>query len=137
MEAKFYAELLKGLGLEGEDLPNQMDRDRWPEMKVRFAEIFRTKTRDEWAAVFDGTDACATPVLSPWEAHQHPHNQARGTFVEVEGVVQPGPAPRFSRTPAEVGRPPSPPGADTDEGLAAWGIAPEAIAELRSAGAIS
>jgi alpha-methylacyl-CoA racemase len=137
MEAKFYADLLKGMGLEGEDLPHQMDRERWPELKVRFAEIFRTKTRDEWAAIFDGTDACAAPVLSPWEAHTHPHNAARGTFVEVDGVIQPGPAPRFSRTPSAVTRPPSPPGADTDEGLAAWGLDDGAIAKLRESGAIS
>ena len=76
-------------------------------MKARFAAIFRTRTRDEWTAVFDGTDACVAPVLSPCEAHLHPHNAARSTFVEVEGVVQPAPAPRFSRTPSSVSRPPS------------------------------
>jgi alpha-methylacyl-CoA racemase len=137
IEAKFYAELLQGMGLDGEDLPDQMDRDRWPEMKQRFAAVFRTRTRDEWAAVFEGTDACASPVLSPWEAHLHPHNRARGTFVEVEGIVQPAPAPRFSRTPAEVSRPPSPPGADTDEALLAWGVEAEAVAALRKAGAVT
>jgi len=137
MEAKFYAELLKGLGLDGADLPDQMDRDRWPEMKERFAAIFATKTRDEWAAVFDGTDACAVPVLSPWEAHEHPHNKARRTFVEVDGVLQPAPAPRFSRTESVLRRPPSPPGADTDEGLAAWGLEASEIADLRESGAIS
>jgi alpha-methylacyl-CoA racemase len=137
MEAKFYAELLKGLGLEAEDLPDQMDRERWPEMKARFAAIFATKTRDEWAAVFDGTDACAVPVLSPWEAPDHPHNAARGTFVEVEGIVQPAPAPRFSRTPGEVRRPPSPPGADTDEALSAWGVPAGTVAALREAGTVT
>ena len=137
LEAKFYAELLGILGLEGEDLPEQSDRGRWPEMKVRYAEIFRSKTRDEWTALFDGTDACGAPVLSPFEAHEHPHNQARGTFVEVDGVIQPGPAPRFSRTPATVSRPPSPPGADTDEGLGAWGVDAGTVAKLREAGAIS
>jgi alpha-methylacyl-CoA racemase len=137
LEAKFYAELLEGLGLDDADLPNQMDRERWPEMKVRFADIFRSKTRDEWSAVFDGTDACATAVLSPFEAHENRHNRARGTFVEVDGVTQPGPAPRFSRTPGRVSRPPSPPGADTTEGLAAWGLEADAIAKLRQVGAIS
>jgi alpha-methylacyl-CoA racemase len=137
IEPKFYAALLKGLGLDGDDLPAQSDRDRWPEMKERFASTFRTKTRDEWAAVFDGTDACASPVLSPWEAHEHPHNQARGTFVEVDGLVQPGPAPRFSRTPSAISRPPSPAGADTEEGLAAWGVDTGRIAALREAGAVS
>jgi alpha-methylacyl-CoA racemase len=138
IEAKFYAELLEGLGLSGDaTLPGQMDRAQWPAMKVRFAEVFKTKTRDEWAAVFDGTDACAAPVLSPWEAHEHPHNAARGTFVEVDGVVQPGPAPRFSRTPSAVSRPPSPPGADTVTGLAEWGMDEGTIAALQQSGALS
>jgi alpha-methylacyl-CoA racemase len=137
IEPQFYAALLKGLGLDHEDLPAQNDRDRWPEMKERFAATFRAKTRDEWTAVFDGTDACAAPVLSPWEAHEHPHNRARGTFVDVDGVVQPGPAPRFSRTPSVISRPPSPAGADTEEGLAAWGVDTGRIAALREAGAVS
>jgi alpha-methylacyl-CoA racemase len=138
IEAKFYAELLEGMGLTGDpDLPGQMERDKWPAMKERFAAVFRTKTRDEWTAIFDGTDACAVPVLSPWEAHEHPHNAARSTFVEVDGVVQPAPAPRFSRTPSAVSRPPSPPGADTDTGLADWGVDIETIAKLREAGALS
>jgi alpha-methylacyl-CoA racemase len=137
LEGKFYAELLQGLGLEGEDLPAQMDRDRWPELKARFTEVFATKTRDQWAAIFEGTDACASPVLTPFEAHQHPHNAARQAFVEVDGVVQPGPVPRFSRTPAAVSRPPSPPGADTTEGLRAWGLDDDALAALRAVGAIS
>jgi len=106
-------------------------------MKVRFAEIFATKTRDEWAAVFDGTDACAAPVLSPFEAHRHPHNQSRGTYVEVDGVTQPAPAPRFSRTPAVISRPPSPPGKDTEQALAAWGVEEATVAKLREAGAVS
>ena len=83
--------------------PTRRTATHWPAMKARFAEVFATKTRDEWAAVFEGTDACAAPVLSPWRGRtSHPHNQARGTFVEVDGLVQPGPAPRFSRTPATV-----------------------------------
>ena len=86
IEAKFYAELLEGMGLTDDPtLPGQMERDKWPAMKVRFAEVFKTKTRDEWSAIFDGTDACVVPVLSPWEAHLHPHNVARSTFVEVDG----------------------------------------------------
>jgi alpha-methylacyl-CoA racemase len=138
IEAKFYAELIEGMGLTGDpDLPGQMERDKWPLMKERFAAVFATKTRDEWTAIFDGTDACAVPVLSPWEAHEHPHNAARSTFVEVDGVVQPAPAPRFSRTPSAVNRPPSPPGADTDSGLAEWGIDEGTIAKLRESGALS
>ncbi|MGP0029636.1 MAG: CaiB/BaiF CoA transferase family protein [Acidimicrobiales bacterium] len=138
IEAKFYAELLEGLGLADDPtLPDQNDREQWPAMKARFAAVFRTKTRDEWSAVFEGTDACGAPVLSPWEAHLHPHNVARGTFVEVDGVVQPGPAPRFSRTPSAVSRPPSPPGADTVSGLLEWGIDEGTIAKLRESGALS
>jgi alpha-methylacyl-CoA racemase len=138
IEAKFYGELLTGLGLADDPtLPAQMDRAQWPAMKERFAAVFRTKTRDEWAEIFDGTDACATPVLTPWEAHLHPHNVARSTFVEVDGVVQPAPAPRFSRTPSAVSRPPSPPGADTVSGLAEWGVDKGTIAKLRESGALS
>jgi alpha-methylacyl-CoA racemase len=136
IEAKFYAELLECLGLTGADLPGQNDREQWPAMKERFAAIFRQKTRDEWTEIFDGTDACGAPVLSPDEAYRHPHNQARSTFVEVEGIVQPGPAPRFSRTPGRVSKGPSRPGADTDKGLLEWGISEERIAALRSTGAV-
>ncbi|HML00237.1 MAG TPA: CaiB/BaiF CoA-transferase family protein [Acidimicrobiales bacterium] len=136
IEPQFYAELLRVLGLEGEELPAQQDRSQWPAMKERFAAVFATATRDEWAERFAGTDACGAPVLSPWEAHLHPHNAARGTFVDVGGVVQPGPAPRFSRTPGEVRRPPPVPGQDTDEALGAWGIDPQRIKELHEAGAV-
>jgi alpha-methylacyl-CoA racemase len=138
IEAQFYEELLEGLGLAGDaSLPPQQSRDDWPAMKERFAEVFKTKTRDEWTAVFDGTDACVVPVLSPWEAHRHPHNIARSTFVEVEGVVQPAPAPRFSRTPSVISSPPSPPGADTVSGLVEWGVDEGVIAKLRRSGALS
>jgi alpha-methylacyl-CoA racemase len=136
IEPQFYAELLEVLGLESEQLPPQQDRTQWPTMKERFAAIFKTATRDEWTERFAGTDACGAPVLSPWEAHRHPHNAARGTFVEVAGVVQPGPAPRFSRTPTSVQRPPPVAGQDTDEALSAWGVDKERIASLRSAGAV-
>ena len=138
IESQFYAKLLEGLGLAGDtSLPAQMSRPDWPAMKQRFASIFRTKTRDEWSAIFDGTDACVAPVLSPWEAHLHPHNIARATYVEVDGVVQPAPAPRFSRTPSAVSSPPSPPGADTVSGLVEWGVDEEAVAKLRQSGALS
>ena len=138
IEAQFYAELIRGLGLEGDtSLPSQMTRDQWPGMKARFAEIFRSKTRDEWSAIFDGTDACVVPVLSPWEAHLHPHNVARSTFVEVNGTVQPAPAPRFSRTPSSISKPPSPPGADTISALVEWGVPQDAVKKLRQSGALS
>ena len=138
IEAQFYAELIKGLGLEGDaSLPHQMARDEWSALKARFGEIFKSKTRDEWSAIFDGTDACVVPVLSPWEAHLHPHNVARSTFVEVEGAVQPAPAPRFSRTPSAISKPPSPPGADTISGLVEWGVSEDAVTKLRESGALS
>jgi alpha-methylacyl-CoA racemase len=136
IEPHFYAELLKVLDLEAEELPPQNDREQWPAMKERFAAIFRTRTRDEWAAAFAGTDACGAPVLSPWEAHTHPHNAFRSTFVEVEGVVQPGPVPRFSRTPAAVHKAPTVSGHDTDETLASWGIDTGRVATLRAEGAL-
>jgi alpha-methylacyl-CoA racemase len=101
IESRFYAELLRLLGIPCEDAP-QWDRARWPELKERFAAVFRTRTRAQWAAVFDGSDACATAVLALGEATEHPHNRARGTFVQHRGVLQPGPAPRFSRTPGAI-----------------------------------
>ena len=136
IERKFYAELLKGIGLEGHDLPDQMDRSSWPAMKERFAAIFATKTRDEWTEIFEGVDACTTPVLSPFEAPAHHHNVGRDTFVEVAGVVQPAPAPRFSQTPSAISKPPSTPGADTDTALSSWGVALDRIARLRESGGL-
>ena len=136
IERQFYKELLRVTGLDGEELPDQMDRARWPELKKRFADVFRTRTRDEWTEAFAGSDGCGAPVLSPWEAHEHPHNRYRQTFVEVADVVQPGPAPRFSRTPGVISRPPSVAGEDTDEALAAWGVDPARVESLRGRGAL-
>ncbi len=136
IEPQFYAELLDRLGLAGEELPDQNDRDRWPEMKERFAAIFATRSRDEWAKVFEGSDACAAPVLSPAEAPDHPHNRARRTFTEVAGVVQPAPAPRFDRTPGSIRCPPPNPGQHADEALADWGLDAAEVAGLRDSGAI-
>ena len=98
LEPKFYAALLAGLGLSGADLPGQHDRAGWPVLRARFAEVFASRTRDEWAEVFAGSDGCVAPVLSPAEAPGHPHNAARGAFADVGGVVQPAPAPRFGRS---------------------------------------
>ncbi len=137
IEPQFYAELLAGLGLDGEELPSQMDRAHWPEMKERFARVFATRTRDEWEKVFAGTDACVAPVLGLSEAPEHPHNVHRGTFTEIAGVVQPAPAPRFSRTPSAVRRPPPHPGQWADEVLEAWGIPAGDVAALRASGAIA
>lgn len=138
LEPQFYATLLDKLGLADDpSMPRQHDRSQWPAMKERFAEIFRTKTRDEWCELLEGTDACFAPVLSMAEAPHHPHNEHRGTFVTRNGVVQPAPAPRFSRTPAEIQRPPAFPGQHTDEALVEWGFDPDRVAELRQAGAIA
>jgi alpha-methylacyl-CoA racemase len=137
IEHQFYAELLERTGLKGEELPFQMSRDDWPSMKDRFAALFKTKTRDEWQSILEGTDACAVPVLSMTEAPSHPHNVARQTFVERDGVIQPAPAPRFSRTNAEIAGPPPAPGEHTDDALADWGFSADEVAKLRDAGAVS
>ncbi len=137
IEPQFYAELLERSGLKGEPLPAQMDRAQWPELKERVAAVFKTKTRDEWNRLMEGSDVCYAPVLSIGEAYEHPHNKARGTFVEVAGVKQPGPAPRFSRTQAEISRPPSYAGQHTNEALAHWGFSEGEIQKLREAGAVA
>jgi alpha-methylacyl-CoA racemase len=136
IESQFYAQLLKGLGLDGADLPPQMDAASWPQMKRRFAQVFRTKSRAEWEQIFAGTDACVSPVLSPLETIGNAHMQARRSFAEIGAVTQPAPAPRFSRTPGEIARPPPLPGEHTVEALAAWGLSDARIRELREAGAI-
>ena len=135
-EPQFYAELIRRLGLEGEDLPAQHDRAGWPRLQARLAELFRSRTRAEWCEVMEGSDACFAPVLSLTEAPDHPHLKARGTFVTVDGVVQPAPAPRFSRTPAPEPRAWVPPGADDAAALAAWGLGEPELQRLRAAGAL-
>jgi alpha-methylacyl-CoA racemase len=136
LEARFYAELLDRVGLAGEDLPPQHDRAGWPLLRERLAAVFRTRTRDDWCRLLEGTDACVAPVLTLLEAPTHPHNQARATFVDVGGTLQPAPAPRFSRTPCATPELPPAPGEDDDQALAAWGLPPEELARLRAAGAI-
>jgi len=137
IEPQFYAELLRLTGLEGEDLPWQHDRAQWPALKERLAGIFRTRTRDEWCEIMEGTDVCFAPVLTIPEAVAHPHNVHRGTFVEVAGIPQPGPAPRFSRTEAAIARPPAHAGQHTDEILAGAGFDADRIAKLRETGAVA
>ena len=121
IEPRFYAALLKGLGLSGEALPAQQDRTAWPAMRERFAAIFAQHTRDHWARVFEGTEACVSPVLSLQEMAQHPHVRARGGLVDVGGVLQPAPAPRFSRTPGAVAGAPVDRGEGGDEAIVDWG----------------
>ncbi len=137
IEPQFYAELLRLTGLEGEELPWQHDRAQWPGLKERLAAIFKIKTRAEWCELMEGTDVCFAPVLSIPEAAEHPHNVDRGTFVEVAGIRQPGPAPRFSRTAPEISSPPPHAGQHTDEILAAAGFDADRVAKLRAAGAIA
>jgi len=125
LEPHFYAELLAGLGLAGEQLPAQYDRTGWPDLHRRFAQTFARHDRDHWAARFEGTPACVTPVLTFTEAPGHPHAAARDAFLTVDGVVQPAPAPRFSRTPAPAPVPPRPPGAeavDAADVLRGWDV---------------
>ena len=135
IEKQFYAELLTGLGLAEIELPPQMDRTQWPAMKDRFAAIFATKSRDEWSAIYEGTDACVSPVLSPSEAVKHPHNIARQTFTTNNGIA-PQPAPRFSKTPGVVSRDAATPGSATVEGLTRWGVSDDRVARLREIGAL-
>ncbi|MGQ0831566.1 MAG: CaiB/BaiF CoA transferase family protein [Microthrixaceae bacterium] len=137
IEPQFYAELVRLTSTDGESLPYQHDRAAWPAEKERLASIFKSKTRDEWCALMEGTDVCFAPVLSLAEAPRHPHNVHRGTFLERDGVVQPAPAPRFSGTPATIQRPPAHAGQHTDEVLLDWGVDAEQIAKLRGAGAIA
>jgi alpha-methylacyl-CoA racemase len=120
IEPQFYAEMLEGLGLSDAELPGQLEMERWPELRKALTEAFASKTRDEWTAVFAGKDACVTPVVEPREVPAEPHLSARGTFFERDGVFQPSPAPRFSRTPAEVPSPPPVSGADNDAVIADW-----------------
>jgi alpha-methylacyl-CoA racemase len=138
IEPQFYGLLLEKIGLAGaSDLPSQMDRAAWPAMKERLAAIFKTKTRDEWCALMEGSDVCFAPVLSIAEAPQHPHARAREAYVDVEGVRQPAPGPRFSRTAPEVKRAAAARGTHTDEVLAEYGFAEAEIKDLRGTGVVA
>ena len=137
IEPQFYAELRERLGLHGPEWDDQMDRDRWPERKEQLAAVVRRRTRDEWCELLEGTDTCFAPVLSLAEAPEHAHNLQRGTFTEVAGVVQPTAAPRFSRTPGAVRRPPPHPGQHTDELLGEMGLDAGRIDALRATGAVA
>jgi alpha-methylacyl-CoA racemase len=137
IEPKFYAELLRLTGLEENDLPQQMDRAKWPEMRELFRAIFKRKTRDEWCTLMEGTDVCFAPVLSMEEAPGHPHNKSHGTFVEIDGVVHPAPAPRFSRTKPEIRFPPPGQRQLIDSALTNWGFTTDEIAKLREARVLS
>jgi alpha-methylacyl-CoA racemase len=137
IEPQFYALLLEKSGVDAEEFADQHNKDKWRGYKDQLETLFKTKTRDEWCEIMEYTDICFAPVLSMNEAHAHPHNQARGTFIELEGVKQPGPAPRFSRTKPEVSRPSPIPGEHNEDALQDWGFSAEEIAALRDAEAIS
>ena len=133
IEGKFHAELLARLGIDPQSLPAQSDRANWHVARGIFTGIFKGKTREAWVALLEGTDTCFAPVLSVEEAPRHPHNVARGTFIELDGVVQPGPAPRFSRTALGIPLPPDAPGSDDAPAvLASWGLGPSDIAAVKS-----
>ena len=136
MEPKFYATLLDLIGLDAADLPDQWDRSTWPDMQRRFADVFRGRTRDEWTALLEGTDACYAPVLSMLEAPGHAHNRARSGFVEVDGILQPAPAPRFSRTPAAVSRGMAGPGEHTAAILREAGLDDRRVSALLAEGVV-
>jgi alpha-methylacyl-CoA racemase len=138
VEPQFYAELLERLELDDDELQRgQLDMGAWPELTDHMAKVFRTKTRDEWVRVFEGSDACFAPVLSLAEAPQHEHNRVRGTFVEVAGVAQPAPAPRFSRTALDPPGPPPDLGEHTREALVDWGFSTSEADDLFESGAVA
>ena len=136
IEPQFYAVLLDKLGLSPDGLPDRADKASWPRLRKLFAGIFATRTRDEWAEIFAGCDACVTPVLSFTEAPHHPHSVARSTFVEAFGVTQPAPAPRFSRTPGTIAGAPPAPGAQSAEVLLTWGFPQSTVDALLASGAV-
>jgi alpha-methylacyl-CoA racemase len=139
IEPQFYAAAMEGFGLAGDpEMAQRDDQSMWPALKERLAAVVATRTRDEWAEIFADTDACVAPVLSLGEATRHPHIVARGTFVEADGVLQPAPAPRFSRTAPALQGPPPEPGQHTEAVLVDWGVADaQRVAELRKSGAIA
>ncbi|MBC3915954.1 CoA transferase [Undibacterium sp. CY18W] len=130
IEPQFYALLLQLSGITDAAFEAQMDASKWPELKAKCASLFKTRTRQQWCELMEGTDICFAPVLDMAEAPTHPHNQARGNFVDVDGVTQPAPAPRFSRTSPELGLPPASPGQHSEAILRDWGIAEDRISSL-------
>ena len=136
IEPQFYAELVEKSGVDAKRFGAQMDAMQWAPFKDELAEVFKQKTRDEWCAIMEGSDVCFAPVLSILEAPQHPHNKHRATFVDVDGVTQPAPAPRFSRTQAEISHAARPPGADTRDVLADIGFDESKISALEEQGVV-
>ena len=137
IEPQFYALLIEKSGVDAEEFADQMNPAKWDGYKATLTEVFKQKTRDEWCEIMEGTDVCFAPVLSLWEAPDHPHNKARGTFLEVDGVMQPAPSPRFSRTQAQISHGPRAPGEDTAGVLADAGFSADEIAALAADGTVS
>jgi alpha-methylacyl-CoA racemase len=136
IEGRFYQNLLTRMGLSGERLPDQRDKEGWPKLRSRFAEVFKQRTREEWVAIMKGHEVCFAPVLDLGEAVRHEHARVRKTHITVEDVVQPAPAPRFSRSSPDVPTAPREPGIDTDAVLSTWGFSEEDLAALRKGGVI-
>jgi len=137
IEPQFYALLIEKAGLDAEDFSAQMDQSRWPEYQEKLTHVFKTKTRDEWTAIMEGSDVCFAPVLALSEVAEHPHNKARGTFQELDGLTQPAPAPRFSRTGVSLSHASRAPGQDSQQILLDAGYDAEAVAEMIRTGAVS
>lgn len=137
IEPQFYALLLEKTGIDDPEFQKQHDRSAWPALREKLADVIAQKTRDEWTEIMGGTDVCFAPVLDLDEAPKHPHNAARETFVTLEGVVQPAPAPRFSATPGKIQGPPPAIGAHDREALSEWGFSGAEIGALQSAGALA
>jgi alpha-methylacyl-CoA racemase len=137
IEPQFYAELRRLMGLDEPEWDAQHDASGWPALKEKIAARFKEKTRDEWCEILESSpDVCFAPVLSFDEAHEHPHNAARGTFTTRDGMLQPSPAPRFSRTPGEIAGPPAHPGQHTEDALVDWGFTAAEVTKLRNVGAV-
>ena len=137
IEKKFFSALLAALSIDDIDPIDQFNTVEWSRHARRFEEVFRTKTRDEWCILFDGSDACVAPVLSMAEVAEHPHNKARNTYQKIDGIIQPGPAPRFSRTRSEIGCPPAASITVAIDALGDWGVSQDQIERLQKTGALA
>ena len=137
IEPQFYALLMEKAQLDTEIFGDQNNPTKWPDLKNKLTDIFKNKTRDQWCELMEGTDICFAPVLDFLEAQKHPHNMARETYIDVDGMMQPAPAPRFSRTESQVTNGARAAGEDTDEVLGAWGFSEDRIKQLRASGALS
>lgn len=137
IESRFFRELLKRTDIDPATIGPQHDRAHWAVLRERLIEVFRTKTRDEWCALMEGSDVCFAPILSPLEARHHPHLQSRGSVIEIDGIAQPAPAPRFSRTRSEVCGAPALPGAHTEHVLRQFGLSADEVGQLKTAGTVA